>query len=120
MAEWNETKDNPRGSWSSGNTARSFRRSFVADANGLVAGAAAVGSSGLINTVAGIFGADTPPNMMTVSVKDSDGLDIIPPITFTASGRVAIVPPQQFVNGCNISIADNTTPGATGTVVLYA
>ena len=100
---------------------RSFRRKFTAAADGAIAGSAPIESSGKIAAVAYLPDPTTPPDTVTFTIKDRDGLDIIPEVTFPApdAGRISISPPQEFVGGCDIAAAGNTVPGAEGTFIVY-
>ena len=68
-----------------------------------------------------VFDGDATPDAVTVTVKDTDGLECHPndDLEFIASGRLPVSDRPSVVGGCSVAISGNTVNSAAGKVVLY-
>lgn len=68
-----------------------------------------------------VFDGTTPPDSVTIQIKDSFGLVVHPndTLTFTASGRCVLTDRPCCVGGVTVTITGNTTNSAKARVVLY-
>lgn len=74
--------------------------------------------SGALAECSVVFDATTPPNSLTVIIKDQFGIELATG-TFAASGRLDLLAPIVFVPGqLSISISGNTTAGAVAKIIL--
>lgn len=64
-----------------------------------------------------VFDAVTPPNAVTITIKDVDGLQVYQNI-FGGSERLTIDERPSLIDGAIISISGNSTNGAKAKVVL--
>jgi hypothetical protein len=95
------------------------KSSFLADAaDGSVPAWAITQPSAFLVGVGVVFGGVTPPDTLTVTIKDADGLEIYSEV-FIASGRGDISAPIPVVANCTVELSGNSTNSATGTVILY-
>lgn len=103
-----------------GNRHRELRRGFTAEADGSVVSGGMIFFSGKLTGIGFIPDETTPPNALTVNLTDRDGLAVIPPALFPATGgRVAITPPQNIIDGATPALSGNSIAAAKGTIVLY-
>ena len=65
-----------------------------------------------------IYDGTTPPDSLTITVKDADGLTVATASATSASGRGTLTAPVPLINGFTVSLSDNTTNSAKGTVKL--
>lgn len=66
-----------------------------------------------------VFDGTTPPDTVTVTVKDADGLQAFQEASITASGRVVVSDRPSLAGGCSVAISGNTTNSAKARVTLY-
>ena len=64
-----------------------------------------------------VFDAVTPPDTVTITIKDIDGLQVYQNI-FSGSERLTIDERPSLIGGAIISISGNSTNGAKAKVVL--
>ena len=73
--------------------------------------------SRIISAVRVLFDGTTPPNSLTVTVKDGIGVTIASG-TLTATGIISMDTPVQTAGGMSVTLTGNTTNSAEGTVEL--
>lgn len=92
---------------------------FTADAGAAtIPDLAVAGSTGLLCAAGAVFDGTTPPDSLTLTVKDKYGTTVVTG-TLAATGRIAFDDgPQAIVGGCTVSCSGNTTNSAKATVFL--
>ena len=92
---------------------------FTADAaDASIPDWAITGSTGLLCAAGAAFDDTTPPDALTLTVKDSRGVTVVTG-SLTASGRIAFDEgPQAIVGGCTVACSGNTTNSAKAVVFL--
>jgi len=65
-----------------------------------------------------VFDGTTPPDTVTLTIKDRDGLTVHEETGITASSRVALTDRPSVIGGCTISISGNTTNSAKAKVII--
>lgn len=75
--------------------------------------------SAFLTDVGVVFDGTTPPNTLTVSVKDIDGLTAFTESSITASARIAASDRPSLVKGLTVACSANTTNSAKARVTLY-
>jgi hypothetical protein len=65
-----------------------------------------------------VFDGVTPPDTLTVTVKDIDGLTVFEESGITASARVVVADRPSIIKGCVVAISANTTVSAKAKVIL--
>jgi len=71
-----------------------------------------------ITDIGVVFDGTTPPDSLTVTVKDIDGLTAWSG-TFAASGRLACDERPAILGGCTVACSGNTTNAAKAKVIAY-
>ena len=99
----------------------SLEFTLTADGSGAFTSQAINKITGNLASAAIMFDATTPPNALSITITDADGIDLLggAGASITATKRVTNSPPQIFDNGLNIIPTGNTTAGAIIAIKLY-
>ena len=118
--EWGEVEKNGVAAYCGAfQTMFSLKRTFIADSSNASVPDWKIDDvrPAFLADIGVVFDAVTPPDTVTITIKDIDGLQVYQNI-FSGSERLTIDERPSLIGGAIISISGNSTNGAKAKVVL--